>query len=152
MDRDELLRYLRTRRYAVEASVTLGGAPQAAIVGIAVTDAFELVFDSLETSRKMQNLRANHRVAFVIGGTDGSDERTAQYEGIADEPRGVALDRVKQQYFRVFPDGRDRERWPGITYVRVTPVWIRFSDYSTNPPVIVEFSSGDLTADSVVDA
>jgi len=143
----DLLVFMRSRRYAVEASVTAGSAPQAAIVGIAVTDRFEIVFDAIEISRKIQNLRVNRRIAFVIGGTDG-DERTAQYEGIADEPHGAELVRAKQFYFEVFPESRDHQRWPGITYVRVTPVWIRFSDYNVNPPSIVEFAAGDLESDT----
>ncbi len=144
MDRAALLRFMRQYKYAVESTVTLHAAPQAALVGIAVTDAFEIVFDTIETSRKVQNLRVNRRMAIVIGDVHGRDERTVQVEGIADEPQGAELERVKQAYFDVFPFGRDRERWPGLTYVRVTPVWIRYSDYHANPPQIVEFEAGDL--------
>ena len=35
---------------------------------------------------------------------------------------------------------RDRLAWPGITYVRVTPTWMRFCDYTVMPPSIVEWS------------
>ena len=144
MDRDGLLRFMRGHRYVVQASVTPGAAPQAAIVGIAVTDRFEVIFDAIETSRKVQNLRVNRRAAFVIGGWTVGDERTAQVEGIADEPRGTELDRVKTAYFSTFPDGTDRQRWPGITYFRVAPTWLRYSDYSVSPPLIVELSAADL--------
>ena len=43
-----------------------------------------------------------------------------------------------------FPDGRERQAWPGLTYVRVTPTWLRYSDYSVDPPEIVEFDVADL--------
>jgi hypothetical protein len=148
MNRHDLLRFMRSCRYAVEASVTTGGAPQAAVVGIAVTDAFEVVFDALETSRKVQNLRVNRRAAFVIGAGCDGDERTVQFEGLADEPLGAELDRVTRAYYAVFPDGPDRRKWPGITYVRVAPVWIRYSDYNVSPPVIVEFAASDLDPDA----
>jgi hypothetical protein len=144
MDRDALLRFMRESRYAVQATVTPNGAPQAAVVGIAVTDRFEIVFDAIETSRKVQNLRVNRRLAFVIGNGSGGDERTIQFEGLADEPTGAALERVKSAYYDVFPDGRDRLRWPGLTYVRVSPVWLRYSDYNVNPPLVLEFGAGDL--------
>jgi GNAT superfamily N-acetyltransferase len=52
--RDELLLVMRGNRYAIEATVTRTGAPQAAVIGIAVTDAFEIVFDTLGGSRKAQ--------------------------------------------------------------------------------------------------
>ena len=139
MTRDALLEFVRSEKYAVQTSVSAAGSPQAAVVGIAVTDAFEIVFDTVSSSRKAQNLRGNHRIAFVIGGTRDGDERTVQYEGIADEPVGAELVRLQQVYFACFPDGRDRLSWPGLTYVRVKPTWIRYSNFGANPPEIVEF-------------
>jgi hypothetical protein len=40
---------------------------------------------------------------------------------------------------RSFPDGRNREAMPGLVYFRARPTWIRFSDYSQEPPQIAEF-------------
>ena len=139
MTRDALLEFVRSEKYAVQTSVSAAGSPQAAVVGIAVTDAFEIVFDTVSSSRKAQNLHGNHRIAFVIGGTRDGDERTVQYEGIADEPVGEELVRLQQVYFARFPDGRDRLSWPGLTHVRVKPTWIRYSNFGANPPEIVEF-------------
>ena len=67
MTRDELLEFMRSHRYAVESSVSPAAAPEAAVVGIAVTDRFEIVFDTLASSRKAENLRRHPRIAFVIG-------------------------------------------------------------------------------------
>ena len=143
----QLLRVMRSARYAVEASVTQNAAPQAAVIGVAITDAFEIVFDTIGASRKAQNLRVNRRVALVLGNCYDGDERTIQYEGLADEPDGAELRRLKNLYFEVFPDGRDRQAWPGLTYFRVTPIWIRYSNYNVNPPEIIEFDAGDLASD-----
>lgn len=142
----ELLHFMRTQRLAVEASCAAEGAAQAALVGIAVTDAFEIVFDTLETTRKARNLRASPRAAFVLGGWVGADERTVQFEGVADEPLGAELERIKTAYFAAWPDGRARASWPGITYFRVRPSWIRFSDFNCAPPEILEFTSEQLAA------
>lgn len=72
---------MRLHKLAVQTSASPTGAPQAALVGFAVTDQFEIVFDTLETTRKAQNLRKNSRIALVIGGWISGDERTVQYEG-----------------------------------------------------------------------
>jgi uncharacterized protein YhbP (UPF0306 family) len=135
---DDIREFLRTQRYAVQASVTPDAAPQAAVIGIAVSDALEIIFDTLESTRKWANLRANPRIALVIGGLAEDDPRTVQYEGIADEPAGAELERIRKIYFDRFPDGRDRLVWPGITRFRVKPTWLRFSDYHYDPPLIVE--------------
>ena len=78
MTRAELVEFMRRHVYAVEASVAASGAPQAAVVGIVVTDALEIFFDTMDDSRKAANLRRSPRVAFVIGGTHAGDERTVQ--------------------------------------------------------------------------
>jgi hypothetical protein len=144
MNTSDLLEFIRRHRLAVQASVSPASAPQAAVVGYAVTDLFEIVFDTLDSSRKGQNLRRNNRIAFVIGGLVEGEERTVQYEGIADEPSGEELDRLKQVYYAAWPDGPSRLSWPGLTYVRVRPTWIRYSDFNANPPEIVEFNADQL--------
>lgn len=144
MDPRALLSFLRQHRLAVQATVSPAGGPQAALVGVAFTDQFEVIFDTVDSTRKLQNLRRNPRLAFVIGGVRDGDERTAQYEGVADEPSGAELERVKAVYYEAYPDGPSRLSWPGLTYVRVRPMWVRYSDYSVDPPLIVEFMSEQL--------
>jgi general stress protein 26 len=108
-------------------------------VGIVVTDDFDVFFDTTEDTRKLANLRRNPKIALVFGGTAAGGERTVQYEGIADEPAGAELERLKDLYFESFPDGRDRQSWPGLTYVRARPTWIRYSDFGGRSPETVEF-------------
>jgi general stress protein 26 len=139
MTESELLSFLQSQKLAVQASVSPDGAPEAAAVGIVVTNSFEVFFDCTTISRKVANLRANPKIALVIGGSVAGDERTVQLEGIADEPKGKDLARLKKVYFKQYPDGRGREKWPDIAYMRVTPTWIRYSDYNQIPPLIVEF-------------
>jgi general stress protein 26 len=146
LSRADLLSFLRGPRYAVEASVSPAGAPEAAIMGIVVTDEFEILFDTLGSTRKMANLRANPRIALAIGSLQEGEHRCVQYEGMADEPRGAELARVQQLYFAKFEDGRARLSWPGITYVRVRPAWLRYCDYSGAAPLILEYTAQQLAA------
>lgn len=137
MTRDDICAYAKQHRLAVLASTAADG-PQAAIVGVAVTDDLALIFDTLNTSRKYANLKADARVAFVIG--EGA--QTLQYQGIAEELAGDALACCKPLYFAVWPDGPARESLPGITYFRVRPTWLRHSDFSVEPPRIEEITLG----------
>ena len=144
MDPAGLLKFLRQHTLAVQASVSDSQMPQAAVVGYAVTDRFELVFDTLDSSRKSRNLRRNGRIALVIGGSVDGEERTVQYEGIADEPQGEELDRLKRVYYEAYPDGTSRLSWPSLIYIRVRPTWIRYSNFNATPPEIIEFTGDQL--------
>ena len=144
VNKSRVLEFLREHRLAVQATASPEGVPQAAVVGYAVSDRLELIFDTLASTRKAHNLRGNPRVAFVVGGLKKGDERTVQYEGVADEPSGAELNALKRLYFERFPDGRERQTWPGLTYFRARPTWIRFSDYIVTPPAIVEFDAAQL--------
>ncbi|WP_326650734.1 pyridoxamine 5'-phosphate oxidase family protein [Streptomyces sp. NBC_01750] len=142
MKRDELMWFLRRYKLAVQATVTPDGTPQAAVVGFAVSDELEIVFDTVETTRKCLNLRADPRVALVIGWDDAI---TVQLEGVADFPTGPELERIQQCYFAAYPDGRDRLTWPGITHVRVRPTWVRYSDFTQDPQLVEELTVEQLT-------
>ena len=43
-----------------------------------------------------------------------------------------------------FPDGPERLAWPGITYLRVRPTWIRYSDFRPASARIVELDPATL--------
>lgn len=135
MDRSDILEFLRQNRLGVVATVGPQGEPQAAVMGLAVTPQLELVFDTLASTRKVANLRRDGRVAVAVG---WSDERTVQLQGVADEPTGEELERIREAYFAAFPDGRERLRWEGILHVRVRPTWIRFTDYRGVAPQVFE--------------
>jgi len=59
MNSEDLLAFMRTHRVAAQSSVSPSGVPQAAVVGVAFTDRFEIVFDTVESTRKTSNLRHN---------------------------------------------------------------------------------------------
>lgn len=143
MTKAELLNFLRGFKYAVEASVTVSGSPQAAVIGIVVSDDLEIFFDTITTSRKAVNFRAHARAALVVGGPEGGD-RTVQLEGRADEPVGADLERLKELYFGTFPDGRERALQPDIMYFRIRPDWLRYSDFRTDPWLILEWDAPAL--------
>jgi pyridoxine/pyridoxamine 5'-phosphate oxidase len=134
MTLEEVFDIAKTKRYLVVSTVNEAGAPEAALMGFAWTQANEVVFDTLSTSRKAVNLGRNPAAALVIG---WDENVSLQIEGEARWPVGDDLASAKTAYFREWPDGRARENWPDIAYVVVRPKWIRYSDYSGAPVVEV---------------
>lgn len=141
MTRAELVHLLREDRLAVVSTVAVDGGPQSAVVGFGISDGLEIVFDTLEQTRKAANLRRDPRISVVIG---WDRDRTAQIDGLADFPTGAELQRIQAVYFQAYPDGRDRLAWAGITHVRVRPRWVRWSDFTRRPPFIFEAQADKL--------
>jgi hypothetical protein len=121
----DLIEFVGDHRYGVVATLGAAGEPQAAIVGIAVTDRGEVVFDALPDSRKAINVNVDERVALVVL-TD--NEATLQCEGAADRPPEGDLARCQETYFKAFPEGRQRAV-DGAILIRITPHWARISDF-----------------------
>lgn len=122
----ELCAFMQSHRLAVVATADRHGKPEAALVDIAVTDAFEIIFETTSETRKIRNLQDNPRISFVIG---WADNVTLQYDGVVDEPSGRELDRITQYYLSAFPGKLSHRNWPGNFYFRAHPLWIRYSDY-----------------------
>lgn len=133
MDKTGLLEFIKSHKFAVVSSVTAEATPESAVVGYAATPEFEIVFDTVKSSRKYANFLANPAAALTLW----AGEATVQYEGSASELEGAERDRYLEPYFEAFPDGRERLSWPGITHFVIRPKWIRYSNFVTRE--IVEF-------------
>jgi hypothetical protein len=77
------------------------GAPQSALVGIAITPELEIIFDLVEKSRKFPNIARDPRVAFLIG---WPGEVKVQYEGVARQISSAQLGPYPEIYLRKFTD------------------------------------------------
>jgi general stress protein 26 len=138
MTEAELYAFMAKNRLGILGTIGNGGAPQSALMGIAITPQLEIIFDTTKSSRKYPNLLARPSCSFVIGGW-GATEQTVQYEGTAEELKFPTLERYQEIYFEVWPESRAHLSWPGIVYFVVRPKWIRYSDFDQSPPLLREF-------------
>jgi pyridoxine/pyridoxamine 5'-phosphate oxidase len=118
------------------SSLAEDGRPQAAVIEFAATPELEIILDTYTTSRKYANLKRDPRTALVIG---WDDRITVQYEGTATELSGPELDRCKDIYFEKNPRAKKWEHEPNITYIKISPHWLRYSDLNQRPWTIEEF-------------
>ena len=130
-----IYQFIAGQKLGVVSAVNPGNKPESAVVGIAVSENLEIVFDTVKASRKYQNILHNPNIALVVW--DG--EVTVQYEGTAavlgDDSEA---DKLRDIYYKVYPDGRERTAtWPGLVHIKVTPKWIRYSNFN-DPPLIDE--------------
>ncbi|HEY9001325.1 MAG TPA: pyridoxamine 5'-phosphate oxidase family protein [Mucilaginibacter sp.] len=130
-----IYQFIAKQKLGVVSTVNPDNKPEAAVVGIAVSENNEIIFDTVKASRKYQNILLNRDVALVIG---WDEEITIQYEGIAEVlDNDAEADRLRETYYRVYPDGRERAAtWDGLIHIKVIPKWIRYSNF--NEPMMIE--------------
>ncbi len=134
MTKEFIYNFIKQHKLAVISTLSIDNKPEAALVGFAISKDLEIVFDTVKTSRKYPNLLQNPAVAVVIG---WDNETTVQFEGIATELTGPEAGNYKEIYFEVYPDGRERAKtWPHIVHFKISPKWIRYSNF--NDPMVVE--------------
>jgi general stress protein 26 len=138
MTKEFIYHFIKQHILGVISTCSKENKPEAALIGFAVSEELEIIFDTITSSRKYRNLMENPFVAMVIG---WDDETTVQYEGKATMLSGKESERLKEIYFDVYKDGRQRaESWPGLVHFKISPSWIRYSNY--NEPMVIEEMKG----------
>ncbi len=132
-----VLDFLRQHHLAVLATADETGKPEAAVLGFAETDAFELIFNTSNTTLKFQNLQKNPRVAVVIGWDKG---QTVQYEGTVREVSGDEAARYREILYAKNPASRQHEQKPDERHFVIAPMWLRYSDINQDPAYRIEWT------------
>lgn len=121
---------LHKTNLTVISTVSGDGMPESAVIEFGETESLELIFNTLNTSRKYKNLQKNPHVSFVIG---WDDKITVQYEGIVSELNGKDLETYQETFFEKNPDAKKWAQVKEISFFKVMPAWIRYSDLNTHP-------------------
>ena len=132
-DPASIARFVAAAGCGVVATVSPDGSPEAALVGVAALEDGTLIFNTPDAARKVANLRANSRVAVVIG-TAG--DVSVQVEGDA----FIVEDEERQYYGRAY-DRRfpgSRALADGFLVIVVRPDWVRVYDAGQRPAVVRE--------------
>lgn len=138
MDKKQtILSFIKKQKLAVISTVNSNCMPESAVLEFGETEDLELIIDTFTSSRKYKNLQTNKNVSFVIG---WDDDITIQYAGIAEEVKGDKAKKYQEAYWNKNPKAQRWETREGITYFKVTPKWIRYSDLNKDPWNVFEIT------------
>jgi uncharacterized protein YhbP (UPF0306 family) len=127
--------FLKTQTLAVIATVdSKNSKPEAALVAFSETEDLELIFGTLNDTRKFANLQDNPLVAFVIG----YEVITVQYEGTARMAEGNEADTYRQIHLLKNPKAKKYAYHEKERFFKVSPTWIRYTDFSGGPATVFE--------------
>lgn len=123
---------------------TIGSDPaslESALISYIAQDDLSINFQTLNISRKYQNLREGRKVAFVFG-FESEIKRSLQYEGTIETVTDQAtIDQIKTTFIeKESLTSEAHLNNPDTRFFRVNPSWLRYSDYNASPPVIFELT------------
>lgn len=135
MKRDEALSFLVNHDAGVLATVSRDGQPGARMVYYTADDSFNLYFMTLKNTRKVADLAANVRAAFVV--SDMDTPQTIQIEGnVADLTDTATLDPLLSDFVKRLSSHQSYNiplthlDASEIRFYKFTPTWIRWGDFT----------------------
>ena len=135
LKRDEALSFLVNHDAGVLATVSRDGQPGARMVYYTCDDSFNVYFLTLKNTRKVADLAANGRAAFVVAEMDAP--KTIQIEGdVADLTETATLDPLLSDFVHRLtshePYGIPLSHLDAseIRFYKMTPTWVRWGDFT----------------------
>ncbi len=140
--RIKIINLIERNEFAVVATfpANAAGAPQSAVLAISHDVELRLYFGSFRSTRKNSNLAGDPRISIVIG-WDNTTKQTLQLEGtaaIVKDPSERML--VAERHVLKNPSSIKYQNDPRQVYFRVTPQWLRYSDFSVDPQEVWELT------------
>ncbi|MFA6518982.1 MAG: pyridoxamine 5'-phosphate oxidase family protein [Candidatus Shapirobacteria bacterium] len=135
MNKDQILQFIKKQSLAVLSTATPSGKTESAVMAIA-GDNWEIYMSTESDTRKIPILEANSQASLLVGGLSSP---SVQLDGHCFICSNSDADFVKSQILAIHPDTKDYLT-PTSVFLKFVPSWARFSDFSQNPPTIVEIN------------
>ena len=127
---------LEENNFAVLSTNSSTGFPESALVGFSSTEDLDIVFRSLNPSRKNQNIKKDSKVSMVIG--FGESGWSLQIEGVANILTKEDSTLLRERHCQKLPVYKKFEDNDQNEYFMIKPLWFRYSDLSVNPVEVWE--------------
>ncbi len=140
----KILEFLSTHRVCSLTTLLKDGTPHAAAVHYSHNvEPLELFFSTDKTSKKCQDLlTGNSTKASVVVGFSEEEWKTLQMDG---KLRAVAgtdeLQHIHPLHYLKHPEAAKYKNDPDTIFLKFTPTWWRYSDYTTEPLTVIASDS-----------
>lgn len=131
----KVLSLLERNEFGVVATNSDDGAPESAVVAFSEIPELCVIFGSFKDTRKNKNITRNQYVSIVVGWEHST---TVQMEGRAELVSGEEREKLEQAHCNKNEGSQKYRNDPRQEYFKITPTWIRYSDFSVNPQEVWE--------------
>lgn len=128
----EVYNYIKDQRVGVLAVEMDDGSPHAATVHFAYTEQpFVLYFKTSSETRKAQPLVSKRtvRASYVIGANE-AEMKTLQMDGYIENVGPEEKPVFEETFHGRFPEKIKKEPDPKAVFIKFTPTWWRFTDWT----------------------
>jgi general stress protein 26 len=136
-----LIDFLTKQRVGSFATILKDGSPHSAALHFShQNEPFELYFSTDNTSLKVQDLLdgKTSKASFVVGFSE-EEWITVQMDGevsvVADEEE---LKKIHKIHYAKITQAEKYKDDPSTLFLKFNPKWWRYSDYNTDPPIILQ--------------
>ena len=137
-DKKVLLPIFKNNDLCILSTADKSGKSESAVMAYTLKDDFTLLMNSEASTRKVQNLLVNNQISVVVGGLEG--DPSIQIDGVAKVLEGEQAQQAKDYMLSVNPELKNYFSETG-RFIMIIPTWFRLSDFTVNPPSIIEFTN-----------
>ncbi len=135
----EVLGFLSHHKICSLTTLLLDGSPHAAVLHYShTTNPLTIYVGTENTSRKMEALVKNKsgKASLVIGFSD-EEWKTLQMDGDVHVISPEEAEKIQAIHYKKHPGAEKFKNNPETIFIKFTPSWWRYSDYTTNPPTFI---------------
>ena len=137
VNKNTVLEFIKKNDFCVLSTSSKTGKSESAVMALTVKDDFTLLMNTAGTTRKIINLLENPQVSVIVGGL--KNDPSVQIDGKASVIEGDEAKTACAYMLNVHPELKDYGIETG-KFISITPNWLRWVDFTQNPPVIEEFT------------
>jgi len=138
IDKNAVLQFIKSQDLCILSTASKSGKTESAVMAFATDDDIVIYMSTENTTRKFKNLLENNFVSVIIGGL--KNDPSVQLDGNAKVLTGDEAVKGKSFMLSLHPELKDYFNSPTSMFFIITPAWLRYSDFSQNPPEVIELS------------
>lgn len=138
VEKKTIWEFLKKNELCALATASTTGKTEAAVMAYVIKDDFSMLLSTEITTRKYQNIAANKQVSVIVGGFDG--DPSIQIDGLIRELAAEEATQAKSYILTVHPQWKDYFNSPASRFFEIKPGWLRWSDFTKDPPETMEMS------------
>ena len=127
-EKQTILNFIKNKKLTVISTINKNNKPESSVVAFSETNNLEIIFGTLNITRKYANLQNNKSVSLVIGWDE--ENITVQYEGYAIEAKHEEHDICRDIHLKKNPSSKKYAYDDKQRYFKITPKWVRYSNLS----------------------